>query len=156
MEEDKKEEIYKKIINLFLTSLKENKNMNKLTLLSEMVNILKDSFSYMDWVGFYLYDDKKKELYLGPYIGSDACEIISLDKGVCGKCYTDKKVQLDNDVSKLPYHIACSSSTKSEIVIPVIKKDEVLGVLDIDSDALDSFSKIDSDYLKSLCYLLTR
>lgn len=155
MSESKKEK-YERLLSLFKDTKKENKSIHLMTMYSELCNFLKNEFAYMDWVGFYLISDDKEELYLGPYVGDSACENISIYKGVCGKCYRERLTQRVDDVSHILYHIACSSSTKSEIVIPLMHNDECLGVLDIDSDNLSSFDKDDEQYLKSICYIITK
>jgi L-methionine (R)-S-oxide reductase len=155
MEESTKKTSYEEIIGLLKNYAKQSSHPHRLTALSELLNMLKESFAYMDWVGFYLLDEKNKNLYLGDYIGSEACELISLEQGVCGKCAREKKSQLVSDVSKIPYHIACSTTTKSEIVVPYLDKSgSLIGVLDVDSDDLDSFSKTDDQYLKAALYLI--
>ena len=104
----------------------------------------------MDWVGFYEKDEEKDELYLSIYVGSEACEIIPTFKGVCGKCFVEGKTQLVEDVHLLPYHIACSSSTNSEIVVPVFRNKNCVAVLDIDSDKKSTFDDIDQKYLEEI------
>ena len=143
---ESKIEIYERILYFF----KHSHNSKKITLYSELVNILFNKFTYMDWVGFYEKDDVKEELYLSIYVGSEACEIIPTSKGVCGKCFVEGKTQLENDVTSLPYHIACSSTTKSEIVIPVFDGNKCVAVLDIDSDEPSAFDETDKKYLEEI------
>lgn len=100
------------------------------------------------WVGFYLVKDN--QLILGPFQGPVACTRIPFDKGVCGACYREKKTIIVPDVEKFPGHIACSSLSKSEIVIPGIKNNAVVFVLDIDSDQLNQFDEIDQFYLEKI------
>ena len=103
---------------------------------------LKEAFDFF-WVGFYLKKDN--QLVLGPFQGPIACTRINFDRGVCGHCYTTKQVVIVSDVEAFPGHIACSSASKSEIVLPAFDKNgEVFLVLDVDSDKLDDFSEIDS------------
>lgn len=155
MDNQEKKELYESLIRYVKAFDKENTHF--LTAISEVPNILKKTFPYMDWVGFYLFDSEKHSLYLGPYCGKEACEIIPLNKGVCGKCADERKTQKADDVRTLSYHIACSSSTLSEIVVPLcIEKKELVGVLDIDSDALAAFDDTDVQYLKSIGYLLAK
>ena len=151
MDNEKKIETYKTIISFVKNSL----NNRKVTLYSEIVNLLSNSFSHMNWVGFYEKDENKDELYLSIYVGSEACEIIPINNGVCGKCYRERKTQLVRDVHELPYHIACSSSTNSEIVLPIFNKDNCVAVLDIDSDSLDAFDEIDRKYLEEIASLIS-
>ena len=138
-----------------LSFLKAGKDLKKVTRYAETVNLLFNAFEYMDWVGFYEKDPSKDELYLSVYVGSEACEKIDINRGVCGKCYRDKETQLVSDVRTIPYHIACSSSTISEIVIPIFDKGECIAVLDIDSDIENAFDEIDEKYLKEIASILS-
>jgi GAF domain-containing protein len=113
---------------------------------------LKETFLFF-WVGFYLV--KGDELVLGPFQGTIACTRILKGKGVCGKAWEEKKTLLVEDVSVFPGHIACSSISKSEIVVPLIQKGIVIGVLDVDSDINDNFDELDVKYLEMLCGLLS-
>ena len=109
---------------------------------------LKETFSFF-WVGFYLV--KGDELVLGPFQGTIACTRIKKGKGVCGKAWEEKKTMLVQDVSVFPEHIACSSISKSEIVVPLIQNGIVIGVLDVDSEELANFDATDSQHLEELC-----
>jgi GAF domain-containing protein len=109
---------------------------------------LKETFSFF-WVGFYLV--KGDELVLGPFQGTIACTRIQKGKGVCGKAWEEKKTTLVEDVSIFPGHIACSSISKSEIVVPLIQNGIVIGVLDVDSEELANFDATDSQHLEELC-----
>jgi len=120
-------------------------------LIANLANIssaLKTAFGFF-WVGFYWV--KKDELVLGPFQGSVACTRIAFGRGVCGSSWKEKKTLLVPDVEAFPGHIACSSLSKSEIVVPIIKKGIVLGVLDVDSDQLDDFDTTDQLYLEEIC-----
>lgn len=109
---------------------------------------LKEAFNFF-WVGFYLKKDD--ELVLGPFQGPIACTRINFNRGVCGHCYTTKQVVIVPDVEAFPGHIACSSASKSEIVLPAFDKNgEVYLVLDVDSDKLDDFSEVDSVGLSAI------
>ena len=108
---------------------------------------LKEQFRWL-WVGFYLV--KNDELVLGPFQGPVACTRIKKGRGVCGKAWSDAKTLIVDDVEKFPGHIACSSLSKSEIVIPLISNGEVVGVLDVDSEALKSFDETDKLYLEQI------
>jgi len=143
---EKKIETYKYILDFVKNSL----GNRKVTLYSEIVNLLFNNFDYMNWVGFYEKDENKDELYLSIYVGNDACEIIPITKGVCGKCFVEGKTQLVSDVHELPYHIACSSSTNSEIVVPIFKEDKCVAVLDIDSGNFAAFDDVDVYYLEEI------
>ena len=100
------------------------------------------------WVGFYFVKDN--QLVLGPFQGPIACTRISFDKGVCGASYREKKTIIVPDVEQFPGHIACSSLSKSEIVVPGFQKKEIIFVLDIDSDQLNDFDEIDQIYLEKI------
>jgi L-methionine (R)-S-oxide reductase len=103
---------------------------------------LKEAFGFF-WVGFYL--KKENQLVLGPFQGPIACTRINFNRGVCGHCYTTKQVVIVPDVEAFSGHIACSSASKSEIVLPAFDKNgDVFLVLDVDSDELDDFSEIDA------------
>lgn len=108
---------------------------------------LKQTFGFF-WVGFYLVKDD--ELVLGPFQGPIACTRIRLGRGVCGTAWKEARTLIVPDVEQFPGHIACSSDSKSEIVVPVKKQDVVIGVLDIDSDTLDSFDDVDARYLEEI------
>jgi L-methionine (R)-S-oxide reductase len=125
-------------------------------LIANMANIaaaLKEVFNFF-WIGFYLVEDDT--LVLGPFQGPIACTRISKGKGVCGKAWQDKRTVLVPNVDDFPGHIACSSGSKSEIVVPGIDSDgEVTFVLDVDSDKLDDFDENDRVYLNKVVELLT-
>lgn len=127
-------------------------------LIANLANVtaaLKQAFGFF-WVGFYL-DNQKGELVLGPFQGPIACTRIRYDRGVCGHSFSTKKTVIVPDVDTFPGHIACSSASKSEIVLPLYNsKNDILGVLDIDSDLLDDFSKIDQIALEKLMYILSK
>lgn len=109
------------------------------------------AFEYFNWVGFYRRIDDKT-LKVGPYQGGHGCLTIDMEKGVCGKCAREGEIQLENDVMAIPHHIACSSDTRSEMVIPIKNNEnKVRAVLDIDSTEINAFDKIDRKYLKKIC-----
>lgn len=108
---------------------------------------LKAGFGFF-WVGFYLV--KGDELVLGPFQGPIACTRIKKGKGVCGQSWERAETIIVANVDEFPGHIACSSDSKSEIVVPLIKDGKVTGVLDIDSDTLNSFDEVDKEYLERL------
>ena len=130
-----------------------NKNDNRLSNLSNFTAVLRQTFDKINWVGFYLFDGKK--LYLGPFQGKVACTQIELGKGVCGSAASSLRTIIVPDVNKFPGHIVCDSDSKSEIVIPLIKNDKLLGVLDIDSASLNEFDETDKKYLEYICNFLT-
>ena len=123
-------------------------------LVANLANIsaaLKQSFDFL-WVGFYLV--KENELVLGPFQGPIACTRIAFGKGVCGTAWKEKKTIVVDDVDKFPGHIACSSESKSEVVVPVIKNGNVVMVLDVDSSQLASFNQMDEFWLGKICGLI--
>ncbi|WP_373520719.1 GAF domain-containing protein [Aquiflexum sp.] len=121
--------------------------------LANVAAVLKEAFGFF-WVGFYLV--KGEQLVLGPFQGPLACTRINFGKGVCGTAWKEAKTQLVPDVEAFPGHIACSSASKSEIVVPGFKEDKVWIVLDVDSDLLDDFDQHDVSYLEKLMKLLDK
>lgn len=123
-------------------------------LIANQANIcaaLKEQFKWF-WVGFYMVKDG--ELVLAPFQGPVACTRIAKGKGVCGSAWEQGKTLIVPDVDAFPGHIACSSLSRSEIVIPVYHNNEVIGVLDVDSEELDQFDDIDAKYLEQILKLL--
>lgn len=123
--------------------------------IANMANVcaaLKQQFNFF-WVGFYMV--KHDELVLGPFQGPVACSRIQKGKGVCGSSWNQEKILIVPDVDAFPGHIACSSASKSEIVIPVIRNGLVIGVLDVDSDELNSFDQSDAVNLSTIIELIT-
>jgi GAF domain-containing protein len=112
--------------------------------LSNIAAALRQAMGFF-WVGFYMVKDN--QLVLGPFQGPIACTRIDFGKGVCGACWKEKRPILVPDVEKFPGHIACSSDSRSEIVLPVMKNGEVVMVLDVDSDRLDDFDSVDEEAL---------
>ena len=104
-------------------------------------------------MGFYLNDGQK--LYLGPFQGKVACTRIEIGKGVCGTAAEKRKTIIVEDVDKFPGHIACDPESRSEIVIPIIKNEQLFGVLDVDSRNLNSFDSTDQKYLEQYCTFLS-
>jgi len=119
--------------------------------LANIAAALKEAFGFF-WVGFYLV--KNEQLVLGPFQGPIACTRINYGKGVCGTAWKESKTQLVPDVDAFPGHIACSSASKSEIVVPVFNRNEVAMVLDVDSDLLADFDETDQKYLEELMAVL--
>lgn len=122
--------------------------------IANMANVcaaLKEQFNFF-WVGFYIVKDN--ELVLGPFQGPVACTRIQKSKGVCGSSWAQSKTLIVPDVEAFPGHIACSSASKSEIVIPIIRNESVIGVLDVDSDELNSFDETDAIYLSQILDLI--
>lgn len=123
-------------------------------IIANMANIsacLKDTFSFW-WVGFYRVVGE--ELVLGPFQGPLACTRIRKGKGVCGAAWQNGKTVVVKNVDEFPGHIACSSLSKSEIVVPVVKENDVVAVLDIDSERLANFDEIDMFFLEKIVGLL--
>ncbi len=120
--------------------------------LSNFVAALKEAFPKISWIGFYFADNDL--LHLGPFQGKVACTQIKLGKGVCGTSASSRATVIVDDVDKFPGHIACDSGSKSEIVIPIIVKDQLIGVLDIDSYQYSSFNNTDKKHLEELVELL--
>jgi L-methionine (R)-S-oxide reductase len=124
---------------------------------ANIVAALKDVFSFF-WIGIYFVkkSDSKEELVLGPFQGPVACVRIAKGKGVCGTSWQSAATIVVPDVEKFPGHIACNASSKSEIVIPIIKNDIVIAVLDVDSDQLNAFDETDRIYLEKAGAILSQ
>ena len=123
-------------------------------LVANLANIaaaLKEQFDFF-WVGFYLV--KEEELVIGPFQGPVACTRIRRGRGVCGTSWSQGNTIIVPDVEKFPGHIACSSISKSEIVVPIFKNNEVWGVLDVDSDQYNSFDETDTQFLQEIVALI--
>jgi len=115
---------------------------------------LHHSFDYYDWTGFYRAVTEGR-LLVGPYQGPHGCLHIDVDRGVCGAAARSRETQLVPDVEDFPDHIACQSSTRSEVVVPVLTPDDqLLAVLDVDSDTLGAFDDTDREHLEALCRAL--
>jgi len=121
---------------------------NQVANLANVAAAIKQTFDYY-WVGFYLVEDD--ELVLGPFQGPIACTRIKKGRGVCGTAWEKAETILVENVDEFPGHIACSSLSKSEIVVPLIKNNEVIGVFDVDHDELNAFDKVDFKYLNKIC-----
>jgi len=119
--------------------------------LANTVAALKEQFGWL-WVGFYLVKDN--ELVLGPFQGPVACTRIRKGRGVCGTSWAEAKTLIVPDVEKFPGHITCSSLSRSEIVVPVIRNNEVIAVLDVDSEIYNDFDKTDQYYLEQIISLV--
>ncbi len=119
--------------------------------LANIAAALKQAMNFF-WVGFYLV--KENELVLGPFQGPIACTRIAFGKGVCGASWKEKKVMLVPNVDDFPGHIACSSDSKSEIVLPAFRHGIVTLVLDVDSDKLNDFDQTDAQYLQQVIHII--
>ncbi|MCK6617204.1 MAG: GAF domain-containing protein [Cyclobacteriaceae bacterium] len=119
--------------------------------LSNIAAALKQTMDFF-WVGFYLVKDD--QLVLGPFQGPIACTRIDFGKGVCGAAWKEKRTVIVPNVDEFPGHIACSSASKSEIVLPAFKNDEVKLILDVDSDKLDDYDAVDENALGEIMRLI--
>lgn len=144
----KKAERYKELIPQIVSIISEERNT-----IANMANIiaaLKQSVEYYSWVGFYLLDEPRNELVLGPFQGKTACTRIAIGRGVCGTAFQKQQTIIVPDVHQFPGHIFCDGDSKSEIVIPIIKNSKPFGVLDVDSYDYNSFDEIDKQSLELL------
>ena len=122
--------------------------------LANIAAVLKEAFGFF-WVGFYLV--KESQLVLGPFQGPLACTRINFDQGVCGHAYSTRETVIVANVDEFPGHIACSSTARSEIVVPIFDRGgAVFGVLDVDSDRLNDFDQTDADGLGRIAEIVQR
>lgn len=128
-----------------------NNETDRIANMANLTAVLKEAFGFF-WVGFYLV--KEDQLVLGPFQGSLACTRIGKGKGVCGKAWETAATIVVPDVERFEGHIACSSLSRSEIVIPIFKDHEVFAVLDVDSNVLNDFDQTDAFYLEKIGQLL--
>ena len=154
--EGSKAEIYQSLIPQIKGMLEGEPDL--IANLANVCAALKEQFGWL-WVGFYLVKADSKnnqefELVLGPFQGPVACTRIKKGRGVCGTSWQQATTLIVPDVEKFPGHIACSSLSKSEIVIPLFINGEVIGVLDVDSDELDQFDETDKKYLEEIISLI--
>ena len=126
---------------------------DEIAILANTCAAIREAFGFF-WIGFYLV--KNGQLVLGPFQGDVACYRIRKGRGVCGTAWAEAQTQVVPDVEQFPGHIACSSLSKSEIVVPMIANNEVIGVLDIDSDELSTFDETDRIYLEKLVDVLVK
>jgi GAF domain-containing protein len=126
---------------------------NQIANLSNTTALLNQFFDRINWVGFYLMDTND-ELILGPFQGLPACVRIPVGKGVCGTAALKRETMRVEDVYQFPGHIACDAASQSEIVIPLIKGDKLIGVLDIDSPEKNRFDELDQQHLEELTAIL--
>ena len=146
-----KVDIYRELISSTrgLTESEDNLIAN----LANITALLKERLGYF-WIGFYIVDLKTNQLVLGPFQGPLACTRIAFGKGVCGKCWESSESLIVPNVHEFTGHIACSPFSKSEIVVPIIKKGQVVAVLDIDSDKFDDFNEEDKVGLERITEIL--
>jgi GAF domain-containing protein len=145
-----KDEIYSELLPQIKSLIEDESDL--IANLANVTSALKQAFPFFSWVGFYLM--KGGELVLGPFQGKLACTRIKIGSGVCGTAVLKKETIIVPDVEKFPGHIYCDPDSRSEIVVPIIKDGEVLGVLDIDSYELDNFDETDKFYLEKLVEIL--
>ncbi len=144
-----KEEIYQSLLPQIKALLEGEPD-----LVANLANVsaaLKEQFKWL-WVGFYIV--KSDELVLGPFQGPVACTRIKKGRGVCGAAWQNAQTLIVPDVEKFPGHIACSSLSRSEIVLPLIRNGEVIGVLDVDAAELDQFDETDKKYIEQIISLI--
>ena len=148
-----KEELYKQLVRQLLVLLEgEHAYMS---VLANTAAALRDTFGErFFWVGFYMVSEG--ELVLGPFQGPVACMHIARGKGVCGTCWEQEQTIVVPDVEQFRGHIACSSESRSEIVVPIKNRGEVKGVIDIDSRSLNAFDDIDARYLEQIADIVAR
>ncbi len=144
-----KEEKYKALVPQIKALLEGEDDL--IANLSNVAAALKSTFNFW-WVGFYIV--KQNELVLGPFQGPVACTRIQKSKGVCGTSWAQANTIIVPDVDEFPGHIACSSLSKSEIVVPLFKNNEVWAVLDVDSEFLNHFDTSDAKYLEEIIAML--
>jgi L-methionine (R)-S-oxide reductase len=146
-----KQEKYKTLIPQLEALIGDEKDV--IANLSNIVAALKQTMNFF-WVGFYLVKDN--QLVLGPFQGPIACTRINFGKGVCGASWKEEKTIVVPNVDEFPGHIACSSASKSEIVLPAFKNKSVALVLDVDSDMLDDFDAVDQEALEKVMRLIEK
>lgn len=129
-------------------------NEKTISVLANTSAFLNEHLPTINWVGFYLLEDN--ELILGPFQGKVACYRIPIGKGVCGTCAKEMKTQLVANVHEFKGHIACDSASNSEIVVPMIKDNKLIGVLDIDSPILNRFTIEDKEFLEAIVEILLK
>ncbi|MFZ9781913.1 MAG: GAF domain-containing protein [Bacilli bacterium] len=122
------------------------------SLYANVAALIKQTLTEVSWVGFYLFDGSA--LYLGPFQGKVACVDITLDRGVCGKAARDRKTVIVPNVHEFPGHIPCDEGSNSEIVVPIIKDQRLIGVLDLDSYTYGRFDETDQRQLEALMQML--
>ncbi len=150
-QEGSKEEIYQALLPQVEALISGEQDL--VANLANITAALREAFDFF-WVGFYVVQGQ--ELVLGPFQGPIACTRIAYGRGVCGTAWKEMKTQLVPDVEAFPGHIACSSASKSEIVVPAYQDGEVFLVLDVDSDRLDDFNAVDQRYLEELMRMLEK
>ena len=131
-----------------------NKDYPIYTNLANFSKLIMDYFNNTAWCGFYLIE-KDNNLYLGPFQGDTATPFIEMGKGVCGTCALTKKSQLVANVHEYPGHIACSNLSNSEVVVPILKNNIVVGVIDLDSNLFDNYTLKDVETLEKVANIIS-
>lgn len=124
--------------------------------LRKICELLRDNIAHYDWVGFYIVDESKKYLILGPFVGDPTEHVkIPVGEGICGQAAEKKETFIIHDVSKETNYLSCSPKVRSEIVVPIFKNGEIAGELDIDSHSLSSFTREDKNFLEDVCQIVS-
>lgn len=129
---------------------------NMIANLANAAALLWHGLKDINWAGFYLYEEASQQLVLGPFQGLPACVRIPLGRGVCGTAAAERATQLVADVHAFPGHIACDARSRSEIVVPLVRDNQLIGVLDIDSPLLERFNELDQQWLEDIAALLMK
>ena len=132
-----------------------DKTLPNIANISNLIALLYHEMKNINWLGFYICDEKNQECTLGPFQGKVACTRISYGKGVVGTCAKTQETQRIEDVHKFPGHIACDCASNSEICIPIKKDDKLVAILDIDSFEFNNFSKKDLELLEKISELFS-
>lgn len=146
-----KEEKYKTLFPQIKSVIDAEEDM--IARMANVSSMLHQTFGFL-WTGFYRVASERNELVLGPFQGPVACSRIGYGKGVCGTAWAEGKTVIVPDVDRFPGHIACSSSSRSEIVVPVLQENRVIAVLDIDSAFTDTFDDMDRSWLEIITALI--
>ena len=145
-----KQEDYKLLLSQVKAMVKDESD--PVANMANVAALIQETFHFW-WTGFYRVIDK--QLVLGPFQGPVACTRIGFGKGVCGAAWKEKKTLVVKDVEQFPGHIACSSESRSEIVVPLFKGEAVIGVLDIDSEKLATFDDTDREWLEQIAEVVS-
>ena len=146
-----KEEKYKTLFPQIKSVIDTEEDM--IARMANVSSMLHQTFGFL-WTGFYRVASERNELVLGPFQGPVACSRIGYGKGVCGTAWAEGRTVIVPDVDRFPGHIACSSSSRSEIVVPVLQENRVIAVLDIDSAFTDTFNDMDRSWLEIITALI--
>ncbi len=156
MTDEEKKALFSRVINKVSRAIREEEVPRDG--LQAICDLLKEDVPYYDWVGFYLTDpDAERELVLGPFSGAPTEHTrIAFGQGICGQAAERKQTFVVPDVSKETNYLSCSPTVKSEIVLPILKEERVMGELDIDSHTVDAFSEEDRAFLLKVCLAVSR